>query len=732
MAGTMQVADTKANRPRRPWPTRGGLVAALLALWLLPCAARAELQFDFFLGFEGAAREGAWFPVSFEVLNDGPPFNATVVVTGGSFNADQTRTIPVELPTNTRKRIIVPMFASGNRFNSTWTAKLLDGKGKLVAERNAGNLKVIPSASMVVAAMPRVFAGTPSIPEVRPNRAELKPEVVRVLPDFFPDNPIPLEGVAAFYINSEKALSLRSEQVAALLAWVRLGGHLIVAIEQSGDVAGTPWLRQFLPVEPVDLSQQPVERPVTAWIKSGSTPLGDLSGTALSMSRQALADDDGFYSRLPAEPSFSGAEMPVVRATIRDGVPLIGSSEAPLAVTAIRGRGRVTALLFSPDREPFLTWKQRGYFWARLLDMPGSMFTEEDNNAVGGNSVDGVIGALIDSRQIKKLPVEWLLALLVVYLAVIGPFDRWWLKRINRQMLTWITFPSYVLVFSLLIYFIGYKLRAGETEWNELNIVDVLPRGGEADLRGRSYVSIYSNSNERYPVKGPSGHAVMRGELMDFYSGGRQGNSANLTQIGDSFTAELFVPVWSSLLYCNDWFQTNSLPFAARVARGGDGHTLTLRNLLPRPLGDLRVVVAGNMHELEGGLAPGEERTYQLPSAKGVSLANWVNEKAAYFSRAVDLRRNPLGDTAGGRLEDRPLTATAASFLRMIPDGDYRSSFMAPPGLDLSDVANRGDAVIFAWDQGASHSEALNQFTPPRLQRDTLLRFSLAVRPQAE
>ena len=48
---------------------------------------------------------------------------------------------------------------------------------------------------------------------------------------------------------------------------------------------------------------------------------------------------------------------------------------------------------------------------------------------------------MIDSKQVRKLPVEWLLLLLIVYLVVIGPLDQYWLKRIKRPMLTWITFP---------------------------------------------------------------------------------------------------------------------------------------------------------------------------------------------------------------------------------------------------------------------------------------------------
>jgi len=42
---------------------------------------------------------------------------------------------------------------------------------------------------------------------------------------------------------------------------------------------------------------------------------------------------------------------------------------------------------------------------------------------------------MIDSKQVRKLPVGWLLFLLLVYLVVIGPLDHPGLKRINRPML---------------------------------------------------------------------------------------------------------------------------------------------------------------------------------------------------------------------------------------------------------------------------------------------------------
>ena len=119
------------------------------------------------------------------------------------------------------------------------------------------------------------------------------------------------------------------------------------------------------------------------------------------------------------------------------------------------GLGQVSVLGFNPEREPFKSWTNRAWFWARLAKVPAAWFEKEAPQQYGRSSIDGVYGAMLDSRQVSKLPIIWLLLLLAAYLVIIGPVDRIWLKRINKQMLTWLTFPAYVAIFSLLIYFIG-------------------------------------------------------------------------------------------------------------------------------------------------------------------------------------------------------------------------------------------------------------------------------------
>src|SRR5688572_12708142 len=160
------------------------------AIWVLgmalmtACISRAALQFDVMPGYESKIREAAWFPVTCEIFNDGLSFNAIIEVSGGQFGGEQTRQVPVELPTNTRKRIIIPMFASGSsRFGGqeTWTGKLLDSNGKPIRgiDPRVSQTRVLPLESTLMGALPRNFGGSPIFPEMKNNRPELKPDVAR-------------------------------------------------------------------------------------------------------------------------------------------------------------------------------------------------------------------------------------------------------------------------------------------------------------------------------------------------------------------------------------------------------------------------------------------------------------------------------------------------------------------------------------------------------------------------
>jgi hypothetical protein len=709
-----------------------GRVFALVLAFVFVAGARGAIQFDVFVGYDGVTREASWFPVAIEVHNDGPTFNGIIELSSSQFGGEPDRRIPVELPTNTRKRIVVPMFATGGRQTGQWDARLLDSNRKLRAERQGIQVRSMNWQSILLGALPRSFAGMPVLPKIKMNRPELQPAVARFQAEQFPDNPIALEGLDALYINSEKIISLPAPQLAALIAWVRGGGHLILAVEQINDVTSTDWLQQFLPMTISNVQNRQVDQDLAVWLRSQISQDEIDDSMAGRPGRRGMRgggmDSSAFYSTMDNDSAFANAQMPVATGALKDGKVIIGSAQAPLAVQGIRGRGKLTVLLFSPEREPFKSWKKRDFFWARLSGMPTQWFTAPDFSMYGSWSMDGVFGALIDSRQVKKLPVEWLLLLLLVYLVVIGPFDQWWLKKINRQMLTWITFPCYVIFFSLLIYFIGYKLRAGETEWNEVQVVDIYPRGEQADLRGRSFISVYSSSNARYGVAGEPTYSAIRPEFIDLFGSSRE-TKMTVEQSGNSFKAQVFVPVWTSLLFVNDWFKTeDSRPLNASVTQKNGEWIARIENPGTKKLTNLKVVVNGMIFELPGGLEPGGKTEQTLALGSGKPLAEYVQRNGNYFKQAVERRRNPLGSDDSGRLDDRPMTVTTASFYKTLLGDEGQKEVISVPGLDMSAEVKRGDAVVLAWMAGEIMTKPINQFEPIRKRRDTMLRLVTPVK----
>jgi len=297
-------------------------------------------------------------------------------------------------------------------------------------------------------------------------------------------------------------------------------------------------------------------------------------------------------------------------------------------------------------------------------------------------------------------------------------------------MLTWITFPCYVVLFSLLIYFIGYKLRAGESEWNELHLVDILLNGDRAELRGRTYASVYSPSNERYLLAGPQKFATLRGEFAGSWEGGQSSEKAVISQNGDSFKAEIFVPVWTSQLFVSDWWQSAPTPLSAHVQPDGEGWNVTIENKTEQKLTNAMIVVENYLMPL-GELPAKETKTFKVSKSQpaSTSVHDFVGRYSQTFQDASQSRLRAFGASESGHISDLPNSTVAASFIAQISRRDnYMNSYLAPPGLDLSGVAERGNAILFAWADNFSPVKPMNQFTPRRTHRDTLWRMTVPIK----
>ena len=698
-------------------------VLILLAISLaLP--ARGAVRFDVFPGYDGIVPEGSWFPFVFEISNDGLTFNGIVKVSASQYDQAGSRLIPVELPTGTLKRLSLPVFASG-RYVITWDAQLLDEKGKVVAESlGIRARKVNPWTIPLAGAISRT---PPVIPNIKPRQEDLQPIVARLQPSVFPDNPIALEGLRTIYLSSEKALDLSANQANALMSWMHNGGHLIVGIEQLVQINGAEWLRRALPGQLTDIGMAPTHTGVQEWLVSDVRADGTTLGPEGVRRGNRPPESSNPYAALTLDDLFEKAPMQVARVKNRDGKVLMGSANEPLALMAARGRGQITVLLFSPELEPFISWKNRPYFWAKMTAVPPELLVSEQYNRFGAQSIDGVFGAMIDSKQVRKLPIAWLLLLLLAYLVVIGPVDYYWLKKINRQMLTWITFPVYVALFSLLIYFIGYKLRAGESEWNELHVVDVLPLGGEAEYRGRTFASIYSPVNATYRLASQLPFATLRGEYLANYANASEGSQARVQQLANTYQADVTVPVWTSQLFVSDWLNRDVVSVTVTLSREDRRWVAEIENTLNKKLTRAIVVVDEQVYEI--GDLPADKTT-RVTLTNATAVGPFVSNFASAFVTAANNRQQAFGQNQAA-IYDVPRSVMAASLVGYFgsnrPDMPGTGQFVTPPGLDLSPLVARGNAIFMAWVDDYAPIKPIYKFSPLRKHKDTLLRVTVPV-----
>ena len=708
-------------------------------------------QFDVFPGYDDIVPDASWFPIVCEVKNDGPTFMGEVeVATDSNYGPGQTRRMRVELPTGTLKRFTIPVFSTAR--GASWEVRLYDEHGKVRGEKiGLRPAKEVSSSTPILGAIGRVAGARPPVQPVTSQPLERQPPSAALLTAIFPDNPLVLEGMRSLYLSSEKAPELKPNQVDALYSWLYDGGHLIVAVEQLTDVQSTKWLNNLFPIDLKDIKTVSRHSEIERWVKAtnydtnkaqinaqygygypppntrrNKRPGKNLPPPVIAPTNPAAELPSEILT--PADDSkFESSPMQAAVGNLRDGNPVVSAENSPLIVTASRGRGRITVLLFSPEREPFRSWKNLPTFWARVTDIPTNWYVSQQNGGMGGVSSDGIFGAMLDSRQVHKLPVEWLLLLLIVYLVVIGPLDQYWLKKIGRPMLTWITFPCYVVMFSLLIYFIGYKLRAGEAEWNELHIVDVLVNGDQAHLRGRTYASIYAPSNQRYLIQSPQRYATLRGEFSGYMSGGQSAEKATVVQNGDTFKAELFIPVWTSQLFVSDWWQPAEIPLAATLLPKSDGWDVKVENKTEQKISDAHIVIENRIFNL-GQIAASESKTFHV-SGQGEGLTDFVSRQSQGFQGVIQSRQSAFGATERGRLDDLPNTTLAASFLSQVGNQEnWMTTFVSPPGLDMSAEVARGAAVLFAWAEDYAPVKPLYPSKPSRTHKYTMFRLPLTAK----
>ena len=190
------------------------------------------------------------------------------------------------------------------------------------------------------------------------------------------------------------------------------------------------------------------------------------------------------------------------------------SGDNPLLYSIERGKGEILISTFDLGLEPFISSDSSKYFIKEALK--NVYFDIYNKNMNGGYyGYYGYYGLDIT----KNLPINEivseniLMIILLVYALIVGVVVYIVLKKMNKRDLNWVVVPGVAIVFTIIIYFMGYPSRLNDVILNQNNIISI-NENGQSEVKG--YIGIGSKYRDNLIIKKPE-TVDMNYSVEDYY-----------------------------------------------------------------------------------------------------------------------------------------------------------------------------------------------------------------------
>jgi hypothetical protein len=301
-----------------------------------------------------------------------------------------------------------------------------------------------------------------------------------------------LDGVDVLVMSSDQPAGhgehILRDYPQSLYQWVKRGGHLILSVGKNADkfsasASKRSNLADLLPIKIVDrteVSSLPMLLPNHPRIV-----LPALAGTKIPVAR--------------IEPK--AGSWHTVRLSADDAV-----NPLPLVVQGSYGFGRVTVVLFDLELPPMPDWRYREVFWEWLLNVGGPQLPSGKDKVADIQLADKedqyleLLHTNLDTfENVPVISFGWIALAILGYLILIGPVERYILRRFFRRFeWTWLTAPIIVVGLSLLVVWNANDTKGSEVKVNKIDLIDFdlqLPA-----VHGQSWFSIYSPKIDHYDI----------------------------------------------------------------------------------------------------------------------------------------------------------------------------------------------------------------------------------------
>ena len=606
---------------------RIGKLVLLLALILLiqhshviaQDESKQEISIVAEAGFDGLYKAEYWVPVNVTIANSGLDVDGLLQVVVGSGPADDEvlYTSPIQLPNGSNKQHTFFVYLPG--YTGNITVHLVDEEGQPLGAATTDPLTLLALEDLnygVVTTDPaefnilEQFEGSRSIAAVAYLSLEDLPEVASAW-----------NSLDVLIFHNVDTGQLTSAQLAAMRAWLEVGGQIVVS-GGAGWQKAAAGLSSLLPV----------------------TILGNETWQDLPALREEADKpfrDPGSYL--------------VTKNLLVTGEALILENGVPLLARREYGRGAVYFLALDPALPPMADWDGSALIWSQIAQS----VPDWPMWAIGATNSYAAANAA-SSLPSLTLPSGFQLFLyLLLYIVIIGPVNYLVLNRKNRRELAWLTVPALVIIFSGIAYLVGFRLKGNETILNQLSIAY-----GHIDseqVRVQSLFGLYSPSRDTYDLTLP-GKANARPFSQAYGALSGSGNIEAIERGNDLYVRGIRVDVSDVETLVADSYQPGpalsanvemkmiDTEFVADVSIQNNGdeafeNVTLLLGTLAIPVGDLRPGESRSLTEevsfilsspafggLSAGFPPTGPSTSPIASSYGTILGttNYFNEPDVY------------------------------------------------------------------------------------------------------
>lgn len=619
----------------------------LFLLVALPArAADPGVRMNVEAGFAGTtARNGEWTPVYVDLENPGPAVSGSVVVKyleeGGTHGSSEE---PVDLATGAKKRITV--YARPSRSSSQLEVVFQDKKERVLAGPEQAPIGVVDDETVLLGL---VNMGAHTDPGLRPVISKTT-KIVVMDPDELPDQWAALRALDVLVLREPDASLLGPSRIAAIKTWVSGGGTLVVATAEKWRAMDDPSFTELLPV------------------KVGGVKTMDAN-------------------QLPPPFYLQGGQVAVAVAAPLRGTTKMSASGSPIVSEARYGLGRVIFVAIEPGSLTNVPVEAKGALWNAVLQIPKEI-PQDPNSAYYSGYGYAVSPEQLIQQELSRIPplkppsVLLVTALIALYVAVVGPGDYFFLKRLGKLHWTWVTYPLAIAGFSGLIYVYARLTRSSDMMIRTISVVDspAEPPGAPAPMH--VYGGVYSPRAGRYQVD-----VRMAGAIAGSFNannpnlGISQSGSEYLTTGGKHPSLLLSIPIWSMAGVDLASSTEEPPPFLVALENG----RVVVTNTGTRPIEYVGLLYNGKV--IDGG---------RLEPGKDVKISR--NDAGKLLSGVQQEVSSTVGTVAGA--EDLPRIVRVLAYATDPPYGDI-TDYYAPhmkrrTGTLERPRSDQGQPMVFA------------------------------------